>query len=135
MSLSNNETPSCPALAVTPSGAIEESRRSFARRAPAFCAKLYRSHSGYARSWTRRGRRPTVSVPLWGCHALRIVTLLLVSTVCVALDAPAKAATPAPDLGRQRTTAARVQITRDDWGIAHVHGKSDADAVFGMVYA
>ena len=26
-------------------------------------------------------------------------------------------------------------ITRDDWGIAHVHGKSDADAVFGMIYA
>ena len=26
-------------------------------------------------------------------------------------------------------------ITRDDWGIAHVHGRTDADAVFGMVYA
>ena len=26
-------------------------------------------------------------------------------------------------------------ITRDDWGIAHVNGKSDADAVFGMIYA
>ncbi len=31
--------------------------------------------------------------------------------------------------------AARVTITRDDWGIAHVHGHSDADAVFGAVYA
>jgi acyl-homoserine-lactone acylase len=31
--------------------------------------------------------------------------------------------------------AARVEITRDGWGIAHVHGRSDADAVFGMVYA
>jgi len=28
-----------------------------------------------------------------------------------------------------------VTITRDDWGIAHVHGQSDADAVFGMIYA
>jgi len=28
-----------------------------------------------------------------------------------------------------------VTITRDDWGIAHVHGASDADAVFGMIYA
>ena len=27
------------------------------------------------------------------------------------------------------------QITRDDWGIAHVKGKTDADAVFGMIYA
>ena len=26
-------------------------------------------------------------------------------------------------------------IVRDDWGIAHVHGKTDADAVFGMIYA
>jgi acyl-homoserine-lactone acylase len=28
-----------------------------------------------------------------------------------------------------------VRITRDDWGIAHVHGPTDADAVFGMIYA
>src|SRR5579863_4264307 len=26
-------------------------------------------------------------------------------------------------------------IIRDDWGIAHIFGKTDADAVFGMVYA
>jgi acyl-homoserine-lactone acylase len=26
-------------------------------------------------------------------------------------------------------------IVRDNWGIAHVHGKTDADAVFGMAYA
>jgi len=26
-------------------------------------------------------------------------------------------------------------IVRDDWGIAHVHGKTDADAVFGVSYA
>ena len=26
-------------------------------------------------------------------------------------------------------------IVRDDWGIAHVRGRSDADAVFGMIYA
>jgi acyl-homoserine-lactone acylase len=31
--------------------------------------------------------------------------------------------------------ARNVTITRDDWGIAHVHGKTDADAVFGLVYA
>ena len=30
---------------------------------------------------------------------------------------------------------ARVTITRDDWGIAHVKGRTDADAVFGAVYA
>jgi acyl-homoserine lactone acylase PvdQ len=41
----------------------------------------------------------------------------------------------ATDTARWKAEAARVTIVRDDWGIAHVHGKSDADAVFGMVYA
>ena len=36
---------------------------------------------------------------------------------------------------RWKAESARVTIVRDDWGIAHVHGKSDADAVFGMIYA
>ena len=31
--------------------------------------------------------------------------------------------------------AQNVEIIRDDWGIAHVYGKTDADAVFGMIYA
>src|SRR5258706_1776 len=31
--------------------------------------------------------------------------------------------------------ARNVEIIRDDWGIAHVYGKTDADAVFGMIYA
>lgn len=31
--------------------------------------------------------------------------------------------------------ARNVRITRDDWGIAHVRGRTDADAVFGMIYA
>lgn len=31
--------------------------------------------------------------------------------------------------------AKNVSIVRDDWGIAHVTGKTDADAVFGMIYA
>src|SRR5262249_71806 len=39
------------------------------------------------------------------------------------------------DLARWRQQAQNVTIVRDDWGIAHVHGKSDADAVFGMIYA
>jgi acyl-homoserine-lactone acylase len=44
------------------------------------------------------------------------------------------AASP-PELARWKEEAARVTITRDDWGIAHVHGPTDADAVFGMIYA
>src|SRR3954471_24329740 len=44
------------------------------------------------------------------------------------------AASP-PDLKRWRSEASRITIERDDWGIAHVHGATDADAVFGMIYA
>src|ERR1044071_1348216 len=39
------------------------------------------------------------------------------------------------EMARWKQQAANVTITRDDWGIAHVHGKTDAQAVFGMVYA
>ncbi len=35
--------------------------------------------------------------------------------------------------GRSRPGTSR--IIRDDWGIAHIYGKTDADAVFGMIYA
>jgi acyl-homoserine-lactone acylase len=40
-----------------------------------------------------------------------------------------------PEVTRWQREAANVTITRDDWGIAHVYGKTDADAVFGMEYA
>ena len=47
---------------------------------------------------------------------------------------PLQAAAP-QEQARWQAESARVTITRDDWGIAHIHGKSDADAVFGMIYA
>src|SRR3954447_18207751 len=65
-------------------------------------------------------------------------TLLRLAPLLLLLAAPAAAQPPAlaaPELARLRAEAARVTIVRDDWGIAHVHGKTDADAVFGMVYA
>jgi acyl-homoserine lactone acylase PvdQ len=40
-----------------------------------------------------------------------------------------------PELAGWKRQAQNITIVRDDWGIAHVHGKTDADAVFGMVYA
>lgn len=39
------------------------------------------------------------------------------------------------EVGRWEQEARDVTIIRDDWGIAHVYGKTDADAVFGMIYA
>ncbi|URD61860.1 penicillin acylase family protein [Sphingomonas sp. KRR8] len=44
------------------------------------------------------------------------------------------AASP-PQVRQWRDEAARVTITRDDWGVAHVRAATDADAVFGMMYA
>ena len=40
-----------------------------------------------------------------------------------------------PEITRWQQHARNVTITRDNWGIAHVHGKTEADAVFGMIYA
>src|SRR5450432_2707437 len=44
----------------------------------------------------------------------------------------ARAATSEAD--RWHSHMQQVEIVRDQWGIAHVYGKSDADAVFGMIY-
>jgi acyl-homoserine lactone acylase PvdQ len=38
-------------------------------------------------------------------------------------------------VARWEREAANVTIIRDDWGIAHIYGKTDADAVFGVEYA
>jgi acyl-homoserine-lactone acylase len=64
----------------------------------------------------------------------RQACLLSVSMLFVfGFAAPCQARTP--DEARWQSQAQAVTITRDDWGIAHVHGKTDADAVFGMAYA
>src|SRR5437667_2264465 len=39
------------------------------------------------------------------------------------------------ELQRWEQQARNVRVIRDDWGIAHISGKTDADAVFGMIYA
>ena len=36
---------------------------------------------------------------------------------------------------RWQQHAGRVNIIRDNWGIAHIYGQSDADTVFGAIYA
>ncbi len=59
--------------------------------------------------------------------------LALVFGAVVALVAPQRTSTgEVADWERQ---ARGITIVRDDWGIAHVHGKTDADAVFGLMYA
>src|SRR5262245_38479054 len=63
-------------------------------------------------------------------NQLSLVVLLLAS--CAPVAAPGA---PVPEPTRWERHAQQVTIVRDDWGIAHIHGKTDADAVFGMIYA
>ncbi|HEX3877471.1 MAG TPA: penicillin acylase family protein, partial [Bryobacteraceae bacterium] len=54
---------------------------------------------------------------------------------CILLLACAPCVWAQSDAARLEREARNITIVRDDWGIAHVHGKTDADAVFGMIYA
>src|ERR1700686_5436574 len=56
--------------------------------------------------------------------------LLLAASASLAVAAPKD-----QEAARWDREARNVTIIRDDWGIAHVYGKTDADAVFGMIYA
>jgi acyl-homoserine-lactone acylase len=58
------------------------------------------------------------------------LVLLCFSFHFVLLAQPSK-----KEVERWNKTAARVTIIRDQWGIPHVYGKTDADAVFGLLYA
>src|SRR5665213_686128 len=42
---------------------------------------------------------------------------------------------PAGEIQRFKREARAVTIIRDNWGIPHIYGKTDADAVFGLMYA
>ena len=59
----------------------------------------------------------------------RIVCLALAWAACAPLEAADQ------EVARWERQARSVTIIRDDWGIAHVKGQTDADAVFGMIYA
>ncbi|HSN52487.1 MAG TPA: penicillin acylase family protein, partial [Woeseiaceae bacterium] len=66
----------------------------------------------------------------------RVVALLLILGVAACTqDAAEPAAAADPERARLAARAARVEIIRDDFGVPHVYGKTDADAVFGMLYA
>ncbi len=73
-----------------------------------------------------------------GLSRRRVVGVAAAAVVTAGLPTGAAVAAPAhtsPELKRWRAQAQRIRITRDDWGIAHVVGRTDADAVFGMIYA
>src|SRR5215471_240192 len=60
----------------------------------------------------------------------KLVLLLVAASAAIAFQAAKN-----PDAARWEQRAKGITIVRDDWGIAHISGKTDADAVFGMIYA
>src|SRR5271170_3547130 len=66
--------------------------------------------------------------PMRGINSWKLLLLAGAAGLCIAAD-------KGPDAARWERQARNVSIVRDDWGIAHVFGKTDADAVFGMIYA
>jgi acyl-homoserine-lactone acylase len=64
------------------------------------------------------------------CLKNLVLTLVFTSSSFALLHA-----TENPEVTRWKQEAGNITIIRDDWGIAHVYGKTDADAVFGMEYA
>src|SRR6202049_4742591 len=66
------------------------------------------------------------------CRCLKnlVLLLLFLSSSSALLHANGN-----PEVARWEREAGNVTIIRDDWGIAHVYGKTNADAVFGMEYA
>jgi len=60
---------------------------------------------------------------------------LMLAVAAASCAQPASTPRSNPETQAWQRQARNVTIIRDDWGIAHIHGKTDADAVFGMVYA
>jgi acyl-homoserine-lactone acylase len=60
----------------------------------------------------------------------KLVLLLMAASGLAVLHAADRA-----EAARWEREAQSVTIIRDDWGIAHIYGKTDADTVFGTVYA
>ena len=63
---------------------------------------------------------------------MKMLVLPLFALLC-ASSTTARAADP--EIARWERQAQKVTIIRDDWGIPHIYGKTDADVVFGLMYA
>jgi acyl-homoserine lactone acylase PvdQ len=62
-----------------------------------------------------------------------LVLVLLWTASCA--QETEQAATPIPPTDRLAERAQNITIIRDDFGVPHIYAKTDADAVFGLLYA
>ncbi|HWJ96188.1 MAG TPA: penicillin acylase family protein, partial [Telluria sp.] len=79
--------------------------------------------------------KPRLIASIIGCAALGVALPSLAEQAKAPAAVAAKGQSSAADIARWKKTAERVTIMRDKWGIPHIFGKTDADAVFGMLYA
>ncbi len=63
------------------------------------------------------------------------VLLVFLGVAACTQDAGPPVAVADPERARLEARASRVEIIRDDFGVPHIYGETDADAVFGMLYA
>jgi len=63
---------------------------------------------------------------------MKSLALIFAAALASSAAAQQPAATQVANWERQ---ANGITIIRDDWGIPHIYGKTDADAVFGLMYA
>lgn len=74
--------------------------------------------------------KPSLYLVLLKTNTMRLLLcLLLISSFSFAQNF-----TPA-EIQRWEAQAKQVTIIKDTWGIPHIYGKTDADAVFGLLYA
>jgi acyl-homoserine-lactone acylase len=66
---------------------------------------------------------------------MKKLTLFFVFAIAIQLISSAPTSGQNSEIQRWERRASNITITRDNWGIAHVYGKTDADAVFGAIYA
>jgi acyl-homoserine-lactone acylase len=72
-------------------------------------------------------------------YLLLPIAALILCACAEESSGPAASQAPASsgdsEIARWEEQARNVTIIRDTWGIPHIYGKTDADAVFGMLYA
>ena len=69
-------------------------------------------------------------------HSLRSSRFGIVAVALLGLSAACAPSEPAsPEVAAWQARAERVEIIRDEWGVPHIYAPTDADAVFGLMYA
>lgn len=63
------------------------------------------------------------------------LVIAIASTACRSPESSSTSTAANGDVQRWEQRAKNVTIIRDNWGIPHIYGKSDADTVFGLMYA